>query len=253
MGSTSFITFDDHAISLSDALRHLQTAGKLDEVIGTVLKQHLIEQALNAQPDGAVPPDAPDQAIASFRQQNSLLDPTAFQAWLDQEGLDLPTLQQQVLYNLKLTRLKLDVTQPRIQEYFIERKLSLDQVVLSRIAVEDRELAAELKDQLTEGASFEELARDYSLADERFFNGMMGMVSRGELPDALRAAIDTAEPGEIVGPLDFDDVWMVFRLEKRLSASLDHPQVLQILQDELFEQWILQQLQGKEIEISANR
>lgn len=85
-------------------------------------------------------------------------------------GIDSTTFRQQIAFNLKLEKLKATVTQPNIQEYFIERKLFLERVVLSRLVVEDRALAEELRSQLVEdGASFEQLAQEYSVAEDRVF------------------------------------------------------------------------------------
>jgi hypothetical protein len=45
---------------------------------------------------------------------------------------------------------------------------------------------------------------------------------------------------------------MLFRLEKVLSASLDQPQVLQTLQNELFDRWFVEKLQSMTIEINLD-
>lgn len=118
--------------------------------------------------------------------------------WLTSEGIDSASFGGQIAFNLKLEKLKATVTEPNLQEYFIERKLILDRVVLSRLVVEERSLALELKSQIVEdGARFEQLAQEYSVAEDRIFNGMMGAVSRGTMPDALRSAVDLAKPGFI--------------------------------------------------------
>lgn len=251
MGSKPFIRVNSGAISLGEAIKYLRTANKLDEFISVILRQHMIEQELKAHPELAIAPETIDQVISEFRQQSDLINPDYFQAWLNSEGIDEALLRQRAELDIQLGQLKALVAEPKLQEYFIERKLQLDQVVLSRIAVEQADLAEELRAQLDEGAPFEELAREYSRSDERFFNGMMGLLSRGDLPDTLRAAIDIAVPGDVIGPLPLEEAWMIFRVEKLLPASLDNPQVLETLVDELFDQWVLQQLQSSEIEVNV--
>lgn len=76
----------------------------------------------------------------------------------------------------------------------IEQKLFLDRVV-SRLIVTEKELAEELKSQILEGARFEQLAQEYSITDNRMLNGIMGTVSRGQLPDPVRALVDLASRG----------------------------------------------------------
>lgn len=128
----------------------------------------------------------------------------------------MATFRQKLAFNLKLEKLKATVTQPNLKEYFIERKLFLDQVVLSRLVVENQALAQELKSQIVEdGARFEQLVQEYSVAEDRIFNGMMGAVSRGKMPDALRAAIDLANPGDLLKPLEIQGLWYLVRVEKK--------------------------------------
>jgi parvulin-like peptidyl-prolyl isomerase len=249
MGAKSFITANGIPISLGQALRYLQAAGKLDNVITEILRQHILERELQTRIDLAIAPETLNQVITEFRLQNQLVSPEQFQAWLTQQGWDDARFRQQVLVDLQFNQLQVKIAEPKLQEYFIERKLSLDQVVLSRIVVPQKELAAELKAQLDEGARFEELAQNYSQTDDRYFNGMIGLVSRGDLPDVLRAAIDPAAVGGIVGPLEVEEAWMIFRVEKFLPASLDNTQLRQTLQDELFEQWLMEQLQQMTVEV----
>ncbi|HHP7245241.1 MAG TPA: peptidylprolyl isomerase, partial [Elainellaceae cyanobacterium] len=124
--------------------------------------------------------------------------------------------------------------------------------VISRIIIADKELADELKSQIEEeSSSFEQLARDYSLTDDRIVNGMVGPVSRGSMPDLLRVAIDEAQPGEIVGPIGMEERWGLFRIEEMLPASLDNPQLRQSLQDELFEQWLAERMQNLPIKLQV--
>lgn len=83
--------------------------------------------------------------------------------WLTSEGIDSASFGGQIAFNLKLEKLKATVTEPNLQEYFIERKLILDRVVLSRLVVEERSLALELKSQIVEDdPRFEQLAQEYS-------------------------------------------------------------------------------------------
>jgi parvulin-like peptidyl-prolyl isomerase len=63
---------------------------------------------------------------------------------------------------------------------------------------------------------------------------MMGAVSRGFLPEFLRAATDMANPGEIIGPIEMDGLWYLIRYEKFLPASFDET-LKKELEEELLE------------------
>ncbi|MBD2460172.1 peptidylprolyl isomerase [Oscillatoria sp. FACHB-1407] len=249
MGSNTFLFVDDQPIPIAKVLQYLQITGKMDGFIGVILRQYVVEQELQNNTDLNVTTATIEQVAAEFRLQNQLATPDQFREWLAEQGIDETQFRQRVQQDLRLGQLRTQVTQPRLQEYFIERKLYLDQVVLSRIVVASPELAEELKQQIEEGASFEQLASEYSTAEDGIFNGMMGLVSRGELPDNLRSAIDLATPGDLLGPLELDGTWSVFRYERSLPASLDNPQIQQMLQNELFDQWAVEKLQRMKIEV----
>lgn len=244
MTSDTFLFIDDQPISIAQVFRYLQVNRKLDGFIGEIVRQFAIEQELKEHDEALkVTGGTVEQAIIDFRLQQKLTDPKQFQDWLAANGLTYEAFHGQVSYGFKVRKLKEDMVAPKLQEYFMERKVFLDRVVLSRIIVDDKELAEELNSQIQEGTSFESLAREYSLTDDRVMGGMVGPVSRGSMPDILRAAVDTAQEGDVVGPLGLENRWGLFRIEAFLPASMDDLKVKQSLEDELFEQWLAEKMQ----------
>lgn len=250
MVSKPFLTVNDQPIPLQQALQYLQFSGKLESFIREILRQYVIEQELQARSDLDISPILTEQAVIEFRLQNQLTDPKVFAQWLANNGKDYNSFHASITFGFKLEKLKAQVTESKLQEYFIERKLFLDRVVLSRLVVVDQELAEELASQIEEGASFEQLAKEYSIADDKIVNGMMGPISRGTLPDVLRAAVDSANSGELIGPLELEGRWVLFRVGQFLPASLEDSQLKQALQNELFEQWVAQKIQKMTVNIS---
>jgi len=111
--------------------------------------------------------------------------------------------------------------------------------------------ALELKSQILEdGGRLEQLVQEYSVAEDRIFNGMMGAISPGAMPDALRAAVDLANPGDLLEPLEIDGLWYLVRVEKFLPASLDE-QLSQELENKLFEQWLEDKIQAMNIKLEV--
>lgn len=252
MESSSFLTVNEQTISLSQVITYLQTSGKLANFISDVLRQHVIEEEIKNRTDIDNNSTLTEQTIIDFRLKNQLNDQEKFQEWLNSNGTDYQTFYKTISFSFQLEKLKQILTEAKLPEYFIDRKIYLDRVILSRILVDNQELAEELKTQIEEGSSFEELAKEYSLADERIFNGMMGPISRGTLPDILRAAVDVANPGQLIGPLDMDGRFALFRLEQILSASLEDPQLQKSLQNELFEKWLTEKIQNLTVKIQVN-
>lgn len=252
MDAKAFLTVDDHPLTLKECLRYLQTSGKLQGFLGDVLRQYTLEQEIATRSDLDINPAVIEQAVIDFRLQQQLTDPKVFQEWLNRNGSDYSTFHNQITSNFKTEKLKSVVTESKLQEYFIERKVFLDRVVLSRIMVDNQELADELKIQIQEGTSFEQLAQEHSLADDRISNGMMGPVSRGTMPDKIRAAIDSANPGDLVGPIEIENRWALFRVEQVLPATLDNPQLKQALQNELFERWLAEKIQKMSVKLQVD-
>ncbi|MBD1840416.1 peptidylprolyl isomerase [Coleofasciculus sp. FACHB-64] len=251
MESVHFLLVNDQSISLEQALKYLRSSGKLSSFIGEILRQYVVDEELkNLKLDISLA--AIEQAVIDFRLQRNLADPKSFQEWLARNRIDYETFHNQVKSGFQLTKLKAQIAEPKLQEYFIERKLFLDRVVLSRLVVAQQELAEELYSQLEEGASFEQLAQEYSLTDDRIVNGMMGPVSRGTLPDQIRAAIDTASPGRLLEPLKLENRWALFRVEQFLPASLEDSQLKEALQNELFEQWLAQKIQTLTVKLQIS-
>jgi parvulin-like peptidyl-prolyl isomerase len=252
MTSDAFLIIDDQPITISQVVRFLQSNQKLDDFIGGIVRQFVIERELQVRPDLQANSAAIEQAVIDFRLQNQLTEPQSFQQWLEENGLTFEAFHGQISSSFRMKALKDAVTAQKLQESFIERKVFLDRVVLSRIIVGEQELAEELKSQLGEGAAFEQLAREYSMTDDRIMNGMVGPVSRGTMPDQLRAAIDIAKIGDIVGPMGLEGRWGLFRIEEFLPASLEDSQLRQNLQDDLFEQWLGEKIQAVPIRLQLS-
>ncbi|NJL61140.1 MAG: peptidylprolyl isomerase [Methylacidiphilales bacterium] len=254
MDSSLFLTANEQPISLEQGLRYLESAGKLESVIWEIIRQHILEeelQSIESIEEIETSDEIIEQVIVNFRLDNQLTNSESFQEWLDSEGIDDAIFRQQIVDSLKLDALKIRVTEANLQEYFIERKIFLDRVIISRLVVEESALAEELKSQIVEdGVSFEQLVREYSVAEDAVFNGMMGAVNRGSLPDELRVAIDLANPGDLLGPLDIDGLWYLVRVEKFLPVSLDE-QVKQELEDELFEQWLEEKVKNINVQFQV--
>ncbi len=252
MESLSFLTVDDQPLSIDKAVKYLQASGKLAQFIGDILRQHVIEQEIQTRDDIEISPALTEQTIIDFRLKNQLTDPQTFQEWLKNNGTDYATFHSSVAFGFKLEKLKTLVTETKLPEYFIERKIFLDRVILSRIVVNNQELSEELQTQIEEGGSFEQLAKEYSLSDDRMVNGMMGPISRGTMPDKLRAAVDIATPGQLVGPIEIEESYGLFRVEQFLPASLEDTQLKQALQNELFEKWLAEKIQKLTVKLQVS-
>lgn len=243
MQSEPFLTIDDKPIPLAKALAYLRATGDLQPFILKIIRQHILETELQTHDDLEIAPTIIEQAIIDFRLENQLNDPDGFQEWLKTQGISYAEFRHQLAAKLKIEKLKVEVTKPKLEEYFNANKIFLDQIILSRIVVADKDLALSLKNQiLEENSRFEPLAREYSLTDDRLLNGMMGAVRLGQIPEQLQPFVTTAKPGELIGPLEIDGRYALLRIEQILPATLEG-QLQHELQNQLFEQWLEEKAQ----------
>ncbi|NER49590.1 MAG: peptidylprolyl isomerase [Symploca sp. SIO1A3] len=249
MESIPFLTIDQESISLSQALKYLRAAGSLQRTLGDILRQYVLEKQLEVTENIEIDSLKLDQVIMDFRLENQLTEPQQFQTWLKSNGMTYDDFQRKVAFSFKVENLKTEITESKLEDYFNQRKPFLDGVVLSRIILKDQELAANLQQQiLADQSKFEALAREHSLSNDRMMNGMMGVVSRGKLPEILKTALDSASPGELIGPLEINGGYALFRVEQFLPATLEG-KLKQDLQNQLFEQWLEEKLQGMNIKL----
>jgi parvulin-like peptidyl-prolyl isomerase len=252
MESTPFLTINQQTISLSQAIRYLKASGKFGAFLSEILRQYILEHELDELESIDIDLAELEQTMLNFRLNNQLLDQNTFQNWLVKNGISYADFRQGITNDLKLDKLKAKISQPKLQEYFKTQKQFFDRVVLSRIILNDKVLAQKLNEELLADTSkFEALAREYSITDDRLVNGMMGPVSRGTLPDILKNPIQFSPVGEIIGPLEIEGCYGLFRVEQFLDASLDDPKLKQELQNQLFEQWLQEKLQSLEIKLEV--
>jgi parvulin-like peptidyl-prolyl isomerase len=249
MQAETLISIDSQPISLRQVIGHLRAAGELPRFVQTVLRQHLLEQQLQSRPDLELDPSLLEQAIVNFRMENRLITQESFDQWLQTQRLSYTDFRNQFAKGLKIAGLKNQLVAAKVEEFFAKNKELLATVVLSRIVVADVNLAEELMRQLIDDRRpFEKLAREHSLTDDRLFNGMMGRVSVSQLPQPIREAIAGAQPGELIGPVEFDKHYCLFRIEQWQPASLKGPLKREI-EDRMFDQWVQEQLKNKNIQL----
>jgi len=251
MDTNQFITIDNEALSLNQAMRYLHGAGELPRFMQKILYQYVVEQAIQARGEALnVENQMVEQAIAQFLSQQKLTDPTQFEQWLQGQGITYEMFRQRIENTLKLQKLKIELTHNAVQEYFETNKQLLDAVILSRIVVDDRDFAAALYTQIETGSkSFEDMAREHSLTNDKIVGGLMGTLQIGQLPENTRDAVIGKQAGDLLGPLPVDGRFAILRVEQYTPAQLQGQLLLQ-LQERFFEQWIQEQLQNKQIKLN---
>lgn len=129
-----------------------------------------------------------------------------------------------------------DTYRDRLEPYFLERRADLEQVVYGMIRLNQQGVAEELYLRLLDDAAdFGDLARRYSLGEERYTRGLVGPMLISQPHASIRAVLETLTVGEIHPPFRVDKWVLLLQMEHRLPASLNDATRLQ-LYTELFEQ-----------------
>jgi parvulin-like peptidyl-prolyl isomerase len=251
MDAIPFVTVNDETITLSQALKYLKATGGFQRLLGEVLRQHLLGKELEARTNIQADTLQVDQAIMDFRTQSRLTDADRFQKWLATMGNTYEDFRQQIDFAIRVEKLKTEVSTPQIEEEFNSRKSQLDRVVLSRIITEELQTAETCKEKiLTDSHQFESLAREHSLPSDRPNGGKMGAVQKGKLPEAMRQALESANVGELVGPIELGDRYCLCRIDEFLPATLDDALKIE-LQNQIFERWIQEKLTQMTIKLEV--
>jgi len=249
MQSTLLLNISDRAISFTESLGYLRKAGKLQPFLMEIVRQYILEQEAQAIP--AIDIDTVEQLIIDFRIQKQLANPEKFQQWLVANSLNFADFRSQFAFRLQVDRLKASIVEPKLQEYFAQRQFFLERVVLSRIVVDSADLAKDLRQQLEqEGADFTQLAKKYSAVDDAVVGGVMGAVSRGQMPELMQSATANAVPGQIIGPMQIDDRFCLLKVEQLLPAKLEG-QLQQELENQIFEEWLREKVQAAKVQLFA--
>ena len=102
-------------------------------------------------------------AVENFLAQHQLTAPEAKEAWLRSQNMTEEELQEMAVRPLLIEKFKQATWRPKVDNYFLTRKASLDHVVYSLIRTKNPALANELYFRILEGEqTFAEVARDFS-------------------------------------------------------------------------------------------
>lgn len=183
------------------------------------------------------------RAIEEIAVQNKLTSPEAREAWLKNQGLTEAEMEEQVTRPLRIEKFKQGTWASKVEAYFMERKMFLDQVIYSLIRTQDQGLAYELYFRIQEGeAKFADLAREYSKGPESRTGGLLGPVSVSQPHPRIGKLLSISQPGQLWPPQALAEWFVIVRLEKFMPAQLDDAMRRRLI-DELFETWLKEEVQ----------
>ena len=186
------------------------------------------------------------QAIRQhFFQQKQISSDEQLQTWLKRNYLTKDQLEKRIVRDIKLEKYKQATWGHQIETYYLKRKRQLDRVVYSLIRTQDPGIAQELYFRIQEEEkSFADLAKEYSQGAEAQTGGLIGPTELNVPHPMIAKMLMTSQPGKVLPPTRIGEWIVILRLEKYLAAQLDRG-MRKRLQDELFKNWLNEQLQQK--------
>jgi peptidyl-prolyl cis-trans isomerase SurA len=232
----------DHRLAIaSKAPNHPTELADLQRsVLEDLIREKLLEERAKEMSVTATDEEV-DVAVARVKQQYNLSTDAEFDAALAQSGMTRDELKRQMRQTITLQKvigrdvtarmdqsddaLRLEYERRKEQFYAIPETAHVAEIVLkfSGSDAEARQQAVvsieEIRAKVKGGAAFADLAREYSQGTTKDKGGDLGVVAKGELVEALDAAVFVTPPEEYPAPGLLPDSIHLFRVKDRKPAG----------------------------------
>lgn len=241
---------DDEVIGVDDFIRILKLTGQFASLVEQMVRDRLVVHAAKRQ--GLMPaPEEVQERADQFRRVLGLHRAADTSRYLSTLGVTLDEFEAFITDGLYQEKMMEKVCDSRaVEEYFRSHSPRFDSVEVRHMVLggagEAREMMSVLHD---EPASFEDMAREHSVAETQGQGGVIGKVMRGILRAEIEAKVFNAAPGELLGPFPSADgaQFEIFSVGARHAARLDDETAAEIRRL-LREQWLAARAQEHVIE-----
>ena len=230
--------FSQRLIEASEIIELLRRELQLKIFTQKVWQKKVIEKA--AQERGlTVTPEEIQVVGDQLRREKRLEKAADTIAWLVDQMISVEDLEAGIRDRLLAQKLAQHLFSKEVEKVFVQNKLQFDQIILYQIVVATRQLAQELFYQIQEGEiSFFDAAHLYDIDENRrHLCGCEGKVYRWGLKPDIAVAVFSAQPGEVIRPIETERGYHLFLVEKFLPAELT-PQRYQEILHNMFNEWV---------------
>lgn len=238
------IDFRGIPIEIAEVLETLKQNMSLVEICEQILKQKIILQTADSQ-NITVAPEEIQNEVDEIRRNKHLEKASDTMAWLNEQMVTPDEWEIAIQSHVLTKKLAEHLFEEQVEPFFAERRLNFDRFIVYQISLECQNFAQELFYQIEEEEiSFYEAARLHNLDENaRYLCGYIGEKNRLDFPPDIAAAIfqDPLPIGILLGPIQIEEVYHLFRIEKHIPAELN-PDVRQEILHDLFDEWINKEL-----------
>lgn len=230
--------FSQPLIEASEIIELLRQELQLKTFTQKVLQKKVIEKAARERGLTVTPEEI--QVVGDQLRREKRLEKAADTiAWLADQMISVEDLEAGICDRLLTQKLAEHLFSKEVEKIFVQNKLQFDQIILYQIVVTKPQLAQELFYQIQEGEiSFFDAAHLYDIDENRrHLCGCEGKVYRWGLKPDISVAVFSAQPGEVIRPIQTDRGYHLCMVEKFLPAELT-PQRYQEILHNLFNEWL---------------
>jgi parvulin-like peptidyl-prolyl isomerase len=231
---------DDEVIGVEDFIRTLKLSGQFAGLVEQVVRDRIAVHAARRQ--GIAPTAEEIQERADqFRRVLGLHRAVDTNNYLSALGVSLDEFEQFIVDGLCQEKMLEQVCNDQVvKDYFAMHSPRFDSVEVRHILLDAEGKAREMLSLLQEDPdSFDEMAREHSVADTRNRGGAIGRVMRGSLRPDVEAKVFNAAVGDLLGPFPSGDgnLFEIFAVSARHPAALDDDTAAEIKRL-LRDQWL---------------
>jgi peptidylprolyl isomerase len=238
---TPIVRIDDEVIGIEDFVRTLKLTGQFDGLIEQLVRDKLTVRA--AKKHGVpVSPEEIQERADQFRRVQGLHRAADMNNYLDRLGVSLDEFEAFITDSLYQEKMMEEVSNDKaVEDYFTLNSPRFDSIEVSHIVVDTEGKAKEMISFLRDDPdSFEEMAREHSMADTGERGGLIGKVLRGSLKTDVEAKVFNAAVGDLLGPFSSADrsFYEIFSVNAKHPATLDDETAAEVRRL-LREEWLI--------------
>jgi parvulin-like peptidyl-prolyl isomerase len=248
---TSIVRIDDEAIDTDGFIKNLKLTGQFEGLVDQLVRDRLAVHA--AKRHGVqVAADEIQERADQFRRVKGLHRATDTNRYLDALGVTLDEFEMFITDSLYEEKMMQTVcSDSAVEEYFQLNSPKFDSIEISHIVLDGEGKAKEMMSFLADDPdSFEEMAREHSVADTREQGGLIGKVLRGSLRSDIEAKVFNATASDLLGPFASADktLFEIFRVNAKHPAKLDEDTAVEVRRL-LREEWLVARAQDHMIRV----
>jgi parvulin-like peptidyl-prolyl isomerase len=228
---TTIVKIDGKAIQLDEFVRTLKLTGQFEALLEQFVRDRLA--AMSARKAGIQVSEAEIQERCDqFRRVRGLHRASDTNRYLDAMRVSLEEFEAFITDSLYQEKMLAKVcSEQAALGYFKLNSPKFDSIEVSHIVLDSEAKAKEMVAVLGDDPdSFDEMAREHSIADTREQGGVIGKVLRGSLRADVEAKVFNATAGDLLGPFASGDrtAFEIFLVNSKNSARLDEDTAVEV-------------------------